>query len=129
MADYTPTYPNTTKVETLTSELSSDDSETRYNNVLLIAYEDSDTTITSAFHKNNITPPSSDSELEQIGTLLAASFVFNDFYNDETELSGKGKLYKDEGLRRLSEYVEYMLNSDSGSDESLCPAATYSIEF
>jgi hypothetical protein len=25
MADYTPTYPNTTKVETLTSELSSDD--------------------------------------------------------------------------------------------------------
>ncbi len=129
MADYEPTYANSTDTETLTGELNTEDSAARYASIMLIAYKDSDNTIISAFHKSNLDTPASDAELEQIGTLLAASFLFNDFYSDETELSGKGKLYKDEATRRLDEYIDYQLGLNSEDNEDLYPAATYSIEF
>lgn len=127
MADYSPTYADETKTETLTEELKSDTDTTHYDATLLIAYEDSDIEIETELSDKNVPIPSTvPAVLEQVGTLLAAAFMYNDFYTNEETASPTAKVYRDQALSRLGKYIDTYLSQNQEDNESLyVGAATY----
>lgn len=128
---YTPIFADETDVQDLTSELDTPDSGDHYDKIILIAYKDSDLKIKSRLQKANLTVPTTgdSGELDQIGTLYAAAFLFTYFYSNEEDGSPAAEAYNKEADRRLDEYVDYQLGLDSGRDESLTPGAATSISF